>query len=96
MQEVTGLLQHELQQSTALLETIYCHHAYLLLQDAISLDVLLCMLPLFKTDQQTAVYQALHACLHATSGAGMGPRAILQFSCLLVCRPQRLQIYLSD
>lgn len=66
------MLQHELQQSPALLEAIYCQHAHLLLQDATSLDVLLRMVPLFKAEQQIAVYQALRACLHSPTKAGMG------------------------
>ena len=61
MQEVTGLLQNELQKSPALLRTVYCQHAHMLLQDAASLDVLVRMVPLFPADQQAAVYQALHS-----------------------------------
>lgn len=59
MQEVTGLLQHELQKSPVLLDTVYCQHTHILLQHAASLDVLLRMVPLFEATQQAAVYQAL-------------------------------------
>ena len=62
-QEVTGLLQHELQKSAVLLHTMYCQHSRTLLQDAASLEVLLRMVPLFEDEQQTAVYRALHSSL---------------------------------
>lgn len=81
MQEVTGQLQHELQKSPALLHTVYCQHAHMLLQDAASLDVLLRMVPLFKADQQRAVYQALHSALLApaqTQGRRAGLKVIRQ------------------
>ena len=60
---MTGLLQHELQKSAALLHTVYCQQTHILLQDAASLEVLLRMVPLFEEEQQTAVYQALHSSL---------------------------------
>ncbi|KAL3145731.1 hypothetical protein ABBQ32_003260 [Trebouxia sp. C0010 RCD-2024] len=65
MQEVTGLLQHELQKRPALLHAVYCQHAHLLLQDAAPLDVLLRMVPLFQAEQQAAIYHALHSALLA-------------------------------
>lgn len=65
MQEVAGLLQHELQKSPALLHAVYCQHAHLLLQDAASLGVLLRMVPLFQAEQQAAIYCALHSALLA-------------------------------
>lgn len=78
-QEVTGLLQHELQKSAVLLHMVYCQHTHTLLQDAASLEVLLRMVPLFEEEQQTAVYQALHSSL---------PRTLTEGSwtvCLLGC-----------
>ena len=68
IQEVTGLLQHELQQNGALLEAIYCRHAQLLLQEATSQEVLLRMVPLFKAEQQIAIYKALDLCIVTASG----------------------------
>lgn len=62
------MLQHELQKNAALLQTVYCHHAHILLQDAAPLDVLLRMVPLFKAEQQVAVYQALHSSMLRAEG----------------------------
>ena len=80
-QEVTGLLQHELQKSAVLLRMVYCQHTHTLLQDAASLDVLLRMVPLFEDEQQTDVYQALHSSL---------PRALTEGRRILCCLPSSL------
>lgn len=69
-QEVTGLLQHELQKNAALLHTVYCQQTHTLLQDAASLEVLLRMVPLFEDEQQSHVYRALHSSLTRSHGKG--------------------------
>ena len=63
VQDVAGLLQDHLQRSDSLVTAIFCHHCNLLLQDALSLDVLLRIVPLLRTEQQAAVYKAFLQCI---------------------------------
>ncbi|KAL0040433.1 hypothetical protein WJX77_006887 [Trebouxia sp. C0004] len=58
LQDVAGLLQDQLQRSGSLVTAIFCQHCNLLLQDALSLDMLLRIVPLLRTEQQAAVYKA--------------------------------------
>ncbi len=71
LQDVTGLLQDQLQHNDQLVDIIFCEHAHLLLQNGPSLDVFLRIVPLLRPDQQASVYQALCTCcaLPAASGA---------------------------
>ncbi|KAL0019081.1 hypothetical protein WJX79_005114 [Trebouxia sp. C0005] len=63
LQDVAGLLQDQLQRSDSLVTAIFCQHCTLLLQDALSLDMLLRILPLLRTEQQAAVYKAFIQCI---------------------------------
>lgn len=63
LQDVAGLLQDQLQRSDSLVTAIFYRHCNLLLQDALSLDMLLRIVPLLRTEQQAAVYKAFLQCI---------------------------------
>ncbi|KAL0044984.1 hypothetical protein WJX82_004172 [Trebouxia sp. C0006] len=95
LQDVAGLLQDQLQRSDSLVTAIFCQHCNLLLQDALSLDVLLRIVPLLRTEQQAAVYKAFLQCIAEPLDTGARePQAVTSLT--QHCHRHLEQFVLSD